>query len=62
LYALARIFPFLPTTVHRNYYHCNIDENTIKALADAMVANGMKDAGYEYINVRTRVSLCRCIA
>ena len=34
-----------------NYYHCNIDENTLHALADAMVANGMKDAGYEYINI-----------
>jgi hypothetical protein len=32
-----------------NYYHCNIDENTIKALADVMETNGMKDAGYEYM-------------
>jgi alpha-galactosidase len=34
-----------------NYYHCNIDENTVKAVADAMSTNGMKDAGYEYINI-----------
>lgn len=34
-----------------NFYHCNIDENSVKAIADAMVENGMKDAGYEYINV-----------
>jgi len=34
-----------------NFYHCNIDENTVKAIADAMVTNGMKEAGYEYINI-----------
>jgi hypothetical protein len=34
-----------------NFYHCNIDENTIKATADAMVENGMKSAGYRYINI-----------
>lgn len=34
-----------------NYYHCNIDENEIKAIALAMVSNGMRDAGYEYINI-----------
>ncbi|KAJ9469111.1 putative alpha-galactosidase [Diplonema papillatum] len=34
-----------------NYYHCNIDENSIRAIVDAMVANGMKDAGFEYVNI-----------
>lgn len=27
------------------------DENTIKGIADAMVSSGLKDAGYEYINL-----------
>eukprot|EP00050_Salpingoeca_kvevrii_P007394 m.295919 g.295919 ORF g.295919 m.295919 type:complete len:914 (+) comp13288_c0_seq1:1-2742(+) len=34
-----------------NFYHCNIDEVTIKAIADAMVANGMREAGYRYVNI-----------
>ena len=34
-----------------NFYHCNIDENTVRAVIDAMVSNGMKDAGYEYVNI-----------
>lgn len=29
----------------------NIDEVTVRAIADAFVENGMKDAGYEYINL-----------
>ena len=32
-----------------NCFRVNIDENKIKAIADAMVESGMKDAGYEYI-------------
>ena len=32
-----------------NKFSCNIDETIIKEVADAMVSNGMKDAGYEYI-------------
>jgi alpha-galactosidase len=32
-----------------NKFGCNVDENLIKETADAMVASGMKDAGYEYI-------------
>lgn len=34
-----------------NFYHCNIDENAVKAVADAMSSNGMKEAGYEYVNI-----------
>eukprot|EP00658_Telonema_sp_P-2_P053634 TRINITY_DN4221_c0_g2_i11.p1 TRINITY_DN4221_c0_g2~~TRINITY_DN4221_c0_g2_i11.p1 ORF type:complete len:727 (-),score=188.39 TRINITY_DN4221_c0_g2_i11:280-2460(-) len=34
-----------------NFYHCNIDENTVKAIVDAMASNGMKEAGYEYVNI-----------
>ena len=34
-----------------NYYHCNIDENTVKAIADEYVRNGMRDAGYRYVNI-----------
>ena len=32
-----------------NIFGGQIDENKIKAIADAMVSSGMKDAGYEYI-------------
>ncbi|SDH86323.1 alpha-galactosidase [Actinokineospora alba] len=34
-----------------NVFKCNIDENKIKAAADAMVSSGMKAAGYEYVNI-----------
>ena len=34
-----------------NFYHCNIDEDTVRAVIDAMVSNGMKDAGYEDVNI-----------
>ena len=34
-----------------NFYHCNIDENEIKAIARAMAVNGMRDVGYQYINI-----------
>jgi alpha-galactosidase len=34
-----------------NTFACDIDEKMIKEMADVMVANGMKDAGYEYINI-----------
>ena len=36
---------------HPDYYHCNIDENTVKAVLDAIASNGMKEAGYEYVNI-----------
>lgn len=34
-----------------NTFACNVDEQLIRDMADAMVASGMKDAGYEYINI-----------
>ena len=34
-----------------NKFQCNITEDLIRQTADAMVASGMKDAGYEYINI-----------
>lgn len=34
-----------------NKFACNVDERLIKETADAMVASGMKDAGYVYINI-----------
>ena len=34
-----------------NYYHCNIDEVTLRAIVDAVASNGMKEAGYQYINI-----------
>lgn len=32
-----------------NYFHCDVSEDLIREMADAMVASGMRDAGYEYI-------------
>ncbi|HWU48371.1 MAG TPA: glycoside hydrolase family 27 protein [Asticcacaulis sp.] len=32
-----------------NHFACNIDEAKIRGAADAMVASGMKDAGYRYV-------------
>ena len=34
-----------------NKFSCNINEKIIREVADAMVSSGMKDAGYEYINI-----------
>ena len=34
-----------------NKFACNIDENLIKTIADAMVESGLRDAGYVYLNL-----------
>jgi len=34
-----------------NKFACNVNEKLIRQTADAMVATGMKDAGYTYINI-----------
>jgi alpha-galactosidase len=34
-----------------NEFQGGINETLIEAIADAMVANGMKDAGYQYVNI-----------
>ncbi|WP_438862325.1 glycoside hydrolase family 27 protein [Neptunicella sp.] len=34
-----------------NTFACEINENMIKEMADIMVSSGMKDAGYQYINI-----------
>ncbi|TLM75239.1 glycoside hydrolase family 27 protein [Microbulbifer harenosus] len=34
-----------------NHFDCEINEQIIRDTADAMVESGMKDAGYEYINI-----------
>jgi alpha-galactosidase len=34
-----------------NHFACNINEEIIRGVADEMAANGMKDAGYLYINI-----------
>lgn len=34
-----------------NKFACNVDEKLIRETADAMVASGMRDAGYSYINI-----------
>jgi alpha-galactosidase len=32
-----------------NKFACNIDEKVVRGMADAIVASGMKDAGYQYV-------------
>ena len=34
-----------------NHFGCNVSDAMIRGIADAMAANGMKAAGYEYINI-----------
>ncbi len=34
-----------------NKFGCNVSEQLIKEIADAMVASGMKKAGYQYVNI-----------
>src|SRR6201993_1888134 len=34
-----------------NKFACNVSEDMIKGMADAMVKSGMKDAGYVYVNI-----------
>jgi len=34
-----------------NHFGCEINEQIIKEMADAMVSSGMKEAGYMYINI-----------
>ena len=34
-----------------NKFACNVSEDMIKGMADAMVKSGMKDAGYQYLNI-----------
>ena len=34
-----------------NHFGCDIDERLIQRMADAMVANGMRDVGYQYVIV-----------
>lgn len=34
-----------------NKFQCDVSEQLIRETADAMVATGMKDAGYQYINI-----------
>jgi alpha-galactosidase len=34
-----------------NKFACNVSEDMIRSMADAMVKSGMKDASYEYVNI-----------
>ncbi len=34
-----------------NKFHRNVDDKAVRGIADAMVSNGMKDAGYLYVNI-----------
>ena len=34
-----------------NKFQCDINEDIIVGIADAMVSTGLKDAGYQYINL-----------
>lgn len=39
-----------------NTYHVNISEELIKQQADALIKHGLKEAGYNYINIVTASS------
>ncbi|HKN17932.1 MAG TPA: glycoside hydrolase family 27 protein [Candidatus Sulfotelmatobacter sp.] len=34
-----------------NKFACNVSEEMIRSMADALVKSGMKDAGYQYVNI-----------
>ncbi|MBZ5565216.1 MAG: glycoside hydrolase family 27 protein [Acidobacteriia bacterium] len=34
-----------------NHFACKVTENDVRAAADAIASNGMKDAGYVYVNI-----------
>src|SRR5215212_10122802 len=34
-----------------NRFGCNVSEQLIRETADAMVSTGMRDAGYQYVNI-----------
>jgi alpha-galactosidase len=34
-----------------NKFQCDVNEEIVRRMADAMVTNGMKEAGYQYINI-----------
>ncbi len=34
-----------------NKFGCDVNETIVRSMADAMATNGMKDAGYQYINI-----------
>jgi len=34
-----------------NKFGCNVSEDMIRSMADAVVKSGMKDAGYQYVNI-----------
>src|SRR5690349_6380894 len=34
-----------------NRFGCDINEDLVRGAADALVSSGMKDAGYQYINI-----------
>jgi alpha-galactosidase len=34
-----------------NHFHCDVSEQVVEQTADAIVASGLRDAGYRYVNV-----------
>ena len=34
-----------------NHFHGQIDDAAVRGIADAMASNGMRDAGYIYVNI-----------
>jgi alpha-galactosidase len=49
-FALSRLAPTPPMGWNSwNKFACNVSEDLIRSMADAMVSSGMKDAGYKYV-------------
>ncbi len=42
-----------------NHFRGQVDDATVRTIADAMVANGMRDAGYVYVNIDDTWELAR---
>ena len=46
---------------HWNAYGCSINDTKVLAAANSFISLGLKDAGYEYVNIDVRISE-RCLS
>lgn len=52
--------PIAPKCLHLQAFHDEINESLVKETADLLVTLGLKDAGYEYVNLDGALSLGCC--
>jgi len=48
---LASSIAFIDRGCRWNAYHCNVDENVIRHVAQAFDTYGLADVGYEFVNI-----------